>query len=109
MYLTAAPCAPGTFSETGLAPCEKCPISTYQPESGKTFCYHCEFDQLTDTEGATSKEDCGELIKVELDNTYIYSVVYVVSTIVHVHLVLSSVFMSVVMLYLEVLCTVRYA
>ena len=81
MYLTAAPCAPGTFSETGLAPCEKCPISTYQPESGKTFCYHCEFDQLTDTEGATSKEDCGELIKVELHNTYIYSVVYLISTL----------------------------
>ena len=61
-HLSAAPCAPGTFSETGLAPCEKCPVSTYQPASGKTFCHRCEFDQLTDTEGAASKDACGELI-----------------------------------------------
>ena len=60
MIYFAAQCAPGTFSKTGLAPCEMCPVGTYQPSSGKTFCHRCEFDQLTDTEGATSKDDCGE-------------------------------------------------
>ena len=57
----SAPCQPGTFSETGLSPCQKCPIGTYQNVSRANFCYFCDFGLVTDEEGATSVDDCGML------------------------------------------------
>ena len=39
LYL--ALCAPGTYSDTGYEPCQKCPISHYQRLYGSKFCLPC--------------------------------------------------------------------
>ena len=51
-------CPPGQKSDTGLAPCSKCAIGTYQPESSATSCRSCPRGQTTDSEGSTSLLQC---------------------------------------------------
>ena len=62
IYNSIAPCPAGSFSTTGLAPCEPCPIGTYQGESGSKLCIKCEFDQVTNAIGSLNKDECGEFI-----------------------------------------------
>ena len=37
-------CPINHYSPTGLAPCERCPKGTYQPDIGKSFCFPCRSD-----------------------------------------------------------------
>ena len=48
----------GRYSDTGLTPCNACPVGQYQPETGKTSCVKCPSGQTTDTTGATSQTQC---------------------------------------------------
>ena len=57
--LAAAPCTPGTASQTGLAPCKECMKGFYQPNSRANFCHKCDFGLKTHSSGSTRKEECG--------------------------------------------------
>ena len=54
----AQKCPMGRYSDTGLTPCNACPVGQYQPETGKTSCVKCPSGQTTDTTGATSQTQC---------------------------------------------------
>ncbi|XP_070554221.1 sushi, von Willebrand factor type A, EGF and pentraxin domain-containing protein 1-like [Ptychodera flava] len=51
-------CRPGTYSQTGLATCNSCPIGTYQDNYGSTACVACEDGLTTWTWGAVSADFC---------------------------------------------------
>ncbi|XP_019641732.1 PREDICTED: sushi, von Willebrand factor type A, EGF and pentraxin domain-containing protein 1-like [Branchiostoma belcheri] len=53
-------CQPGTFSSTTMAPCENCPIGTYQTEVGSSSCTNCQPQQTTNITGSTSSNFCFE-------------------------------------------------
>ena len=53
------PCAPGTASRNGLAPCDNCQKGFYQSGIGANVCFKCEYGQTTRNPGSTRKEDCG--------------------------------------------------
>ena len=40
-------CAPGTYSDTGLAPCAQCPVNFFQPLSGQRQCFECHTTEET--------------------------------------------------------------
>ena len=58
---TAATCAPGTASRSGVSPCKECEKGFYQSESGAQFCHKCDFRQTTRSSGSTRKKDCSKL------------------------------------------------
>ena len=35
-------CLPGSYSQSGMEPCNNCPINTYQPLFGGKHCLVCE-------------------------------------------------------------------
>ncbi|XP_006873054.1 PREDICTED: signal peptide, CUB and EGF-like domain-containing protein 2 isoform X2 [Chrysochloris asiatica] len=51
-------CQPGEYSMDGFAPCQLCPLGTYQPDAGRTSCFPCGGDLPTKHMGATSFQDC---------------------------------------------------
>lgn len=57
IFLTAF-CGRGTFSATGLATCNVCPIGSYQPLTGRTYCHTCQMGLTTWTEGSFALEHC---------------------------------------------------
>ncbi|XP_030845744.1 sushi, von Willebrand factor type A, EGF and pentraxin domain-containing protein 1-like [Strongylocentrotus purpuratus] len=53
-------CQPGYSSFTGLAPCNHCPIGTYQEEFFATECTSCPVGTTTVNKGSTSSLECIE-------------------------------------------------
>ncbi|XP_053562764.1 signal peptide, CUB and EGF-like domain-containing protein 3 [Bombina bombina] len=51
-------CPSGHFSADGFKPCQSCPRGTYQPESGRTYCFPCGGGLGTRQEGAITFQDC---------------------------------------------------
>ncbi|XP_031425283.1 signal peptide, CUB and EGF-like domain-containing protein 2 isoform X3 [Clupea harengus] len=51
-------CFPGQYSHDGLIPCQPCPLGTYQPEVGRTFCFPCGGALITKHSGAVSFQSC---------------------------------------------------
>nr|XP_046205072.1 signal peptide, CUB and EGF-like domain-containing protein 2 isoform X3 [Oncorhynchus gorbuscha] len=51
-------CPPGQFSHDGFIPCLPCPLGTYQPEMGRTSCFHCGGNLVTKHNGAVSFQEC---------------------------------------------------
>ncbi|XP_022105685.1 fibropellin-1-like isoform X2 [Acanthaster planci] len=54
-------CPPGSYSETGLAPCLPCARRYYQPNSQKRRCLLCPGRTTTAGTGSTSVEQCGDM------------------------------------------------
>lgn len=54
----SVPCAAGSFSETGVEPCELCPVGTYQTFSNKKKCVKCPEGHVTRGKGALSGNEC---------------------------------------------------
>ncbi|XP_076132837.1 signal peptide, CUB and EGF-like domain-containing protein 3 [Alosa pseudoharengus] len=54
----ASQCSAGSVSSDGFKPCHLCPLGSYQPEAGRTFCHPCGGGLGTRREGATSFIDC---------------------------------------------------
>ncbi|GFR67138.1 sushi, von Willebrand factor type A, EGF and pentraxin domain containing 1, mRNA protein, partial [Elysia marginata] len=54
----AAPCPRGHVSETGLAPCFRCPHHSYQPDTGQSQCLLCPPGLVTASSGAETVESC---------------------------------------------------
>ncbi|XP_019857851.1 PREDICTED: uncharacterized protein LOC109586118 isoform X1 [Amphimedon queenslandica] len=50
-------CAPGTYSDTGYEPCQKCPVSHYQTLYGSKFCLPCTKESNIST---CIKDQCKE-------------------------------------------------
>lgn len=55
-------CPPGTYSDTGLAPCAPCPVNFFQPLSGQRSCFECHSTEETLSRGAVSKDSCQDVI-----------------------------------------------
>ncbi|KAF4522838.1 hypothetical protein B566_EDAN008100 [Ephemera danica] len=53
-----AKCSPGSYSDTGLAPCAQCPRHFFQAASGQTSCSECPSDMQTRGLGASGREEC---------------------------------------------------
>ncbi|KAF7987305.1 hypothetical protein HCN44_003067 [Aphidius gifuensis] len=53
-----AKCAPGTYSDTGLAPCVVCPKNFYQAQHGATTCIECPTNMFTDKSNSAGREEC---------------------------------------------------
>uniref|UniRef100_A0A6Q2YSH2 Signal peptide, CUB domain, EGF-like 2 n=1 Tax=Esox lucius TaxID=8010 RepID=A0A6Q2YSH2_ESOLU len=51
-------CPPGQFSHDGFIPCLPCTLGTYQPEMGRTSCFHCGGNLVTKHHGAVSFQEC---------------------------------------------------
>uniref|UniRef100_A0A4W5K9B6 Signal peptide, CUB and EGF-like domain-containing protein 2 n=1 Tax=Hucho hucho TaxID=62062 RepID=A0A4W5K9B6_9TELE len=51
-------CPLGQFSHDGFIPCLPCPLGTYQPEMGRTSCFHCGGNLVTKHNGAVSFQEC---------------------------------------------------
>ncbi|XP_045073054.1 signal peptide, CUB and EGF-like domain-containing protein 2 isoform X4 [Coregonus clupeaformis] len=51
-------CPSGQFSHDGFIPCLPCPLGTYQPEVGRTSCFHCGGNLVTKHNGAVSFQEC---------------------------------------------------
>jgi hypothetical protein len=56
-----AKCAPGTYSDTGLAPCAPCPLNFFQPLSGQRQCFECHTTEETLKVGTSSKDECQDV------------------------------------------------
>ncbi|XP_041479272.1 sushi, von Willebrand factor type A, EGF and pentraxin domain-containing protein 1-like [Lytechinus variegatus] len=54
-------CEPGHRSNTGIAPCTKCPIGSFQPSKQMTFCIECPANTTTVAEGATLGDLCQDI------------------------------------------------
>ncbi|XP_014661399.1 PREDICTED: uncharacterized protein LOC106804646 [Priapulus caudatus] len=54
----SVPCAPGTYSDTGLAPCQPCRRDFYQNLAGNKFCNECPALTSTESSGAMSIAQC---------------------------------------------------
>ncbi|CAN8006560.1 unnamed protein product, partial [Ixodes hexagonus] len=54
-------CQPGSYSETGLEPCEPCRIGFYQTTEGQRNCQECRVPTTTLKEGTKSSFDCVEV------------------------------------------------
>uniref|UniRef100_A0A4D5RGI3 Putative tyrosine kinase eph ephrin receptor family n=1 Tax=Ixodes scapularis TaxID=6945 RepID=A0A4D5RGI3_IXOSC len=52
------PCAPGTYSSTGLGPCMACPQGTFQDKTQQTFCQFCPRGSTTEGIGSLVKDNC---------------------------------------------------
>ncbi|XP_030846782.1 fibropellin-1-like [Strongylocentrotus purpuratus] len=53
-----AACEPGHYSESGVAPCVRCPMGSYQPSRQMTFCIGCPGNKTTLTDGAILSIQC---------------------------------------------------
>ena len=51
-------CAPGTFSQDGLTPCEPCPVGRYQDELGQTSCKLAPAGSYVDQTGSEQAIQC---------------------------------------------------
>jgi CUB/sushi domain-containing protein len=51
-------CAPGTYSSSGVEPCEPCEKGSYQPEEGKLNCLPCSGKKSTHGPGAKNESYC---------------------------------------------------
>ena len=54
-------CAPGYYSETGLAPCAPCPVNFFQHLSGQRECFECHSTETTAGPGTSSKDECRDV------------------------------------------------
>ncbi|XP_059141737.1 uncharacterized protein LOC131929503 isoform X2 [Physella acuta] len=61
-------CDAGTYSMTGIKPCEVCTRGTYQPLVGRKGCDPCPFGMSTLSSGSTLKADC-KFYSILLGNT----------------------------------------
>ncbi|GFU12555.1 sushi, von Willebrand factor type A, EGF and pentraxin domain-containing protein 1 [Nephila pilipes] len=57
----AAPCKPGTYSDTGLEPCNLCDYGFYQNRSQQKVCEACPLQTSTKTMGSTAEKDCKKI------------------------------------------------
>ena len=55
-------CPPGSYSDTGLAPCAPCPVNFFQPLSGQLRCFECHTTEETLGSGTSSKDECQDVI-----------------------------------------------
>ncbi|XP_065668355.1 sushi, von Willebrand factor type A, EGF and pentraxin domain-containing protein 1 isoform X2 [Hydra vulgaris] len=53
------PCAPGSYSNTGLEHCHLCSKGTYQPKPYSNECIKCPGSSTTLSEGSKHLEECG--------------------------------------------------
>lgn len=53
-----AKCSPGSYSDTGLAPCAPCPKNFFQPQAGQTSCFECPTEMQTGSIAAMGREEC---------------------------------------------------
>jgi len=53
-----AKCLPGTYSESGLEPCGKCPVNFYQNSLNGTSCIECPLNKRTIRSGGNAIEAC---------------------------------------------------
>ena len=68
----SVPCAPGTYSQTGVEPCLPCARGTYQSAKKQTSCLRCDGSKSTYGEGASSTSQCvGELYPRQMEATRI--------------------------------------
>ena len=51
-------CVPGTYSDTGLEPCNPCPRNFFQPLEGQTRCIECPSGNRTINEGSILPSSC---------------------------------------------------
>ncbi|XP_060604924.1 sushi, von Willebrand factor type A, EGF and pentraxin domain-containing protein 1-like [Ruditapes philippinarum] len=51
-------CSPGYFSSTTMEQCSACPVGTYQPEKGQSYCLSCPAGKTTSKTNSTSADDC---------------------------------------------------
>jgi hypothetical protein len=51
-------CTRGTYSRTGMGPCNKCPLNTYQDVEGQTRCKKCPNGTATFSAGAANRSHC---------------------------------------------------
>lgn len=51
-------CLPGQYSHDGFVPCLPCPLGTYQPEVGRTFCFPCGGNLVTKRSSAVTFQEC---------------------------------------------------
>ena len=58
IFLFLEPCQPGSWSRTGYAPCDLCPLNFYQDESNAMECKECATDSITANAGAQSVTEC---------------------------------------------------
>lgn len=64
------PCAPGTYSQTGVGPCLPCPKGRYQPSRKQTSCLLCGSGKSTYGEGASTLKQCiGECMRIDYYKT----------------------------------------
>lgn len=56
-----AKCPPGSYSDTGLAPCAPCPTNFFQPLSGQRQCFECHTTEETLGVGTSSKDECQDV------------------------------------------------
>ncbi|CAL1545258.1 unnamed protein product, partial [Lymnaea stagnalis] len=54
-------CLPGSFSPSGLEPCETCALGSYQSDYSADFCYTCSKGKTTHKRGSRREEDCEEV------------------------------------------------
>ncbi|KAG8430266.1 hypothetical protein GDO86_018117 [Hymenochirus boettgeri] len=58
------------FSLMGLKPCDLCPLGTYQPDGGRTFCFPCGGGLMTKHSGSTSFQDCETKVQCSPGHAY---------------------------------------
>ena len=51
-------CAPGTYSASGVEPCQPCEKGFYQPDEGKLSCFPCKGKTSTYGPGDKSESYC---------------------------------------------------
>jgi len=56
-------CLPGSFSSTGLEPCETCPLGYYQPHYAETSCLPCPPGMTTWRRGTRQLNHCRGLLR----------------------------------------------
>ncbi|XP_046368445.2 uncharacterized protein LOC124143488 isoform X2 [Haliotis rufescens] len=73
-----APCPNGSYSDTGLEPCTKCPIGQYQALEGSTTCKSCAEKEITPSVGSEQQSDCYQqstqvfrLRKADIGSTFV--------------------------------------
>ncbi|CAH1773671.1 unnamed protein product, partial [Owenia fusiformis] len=54
-----AQCLPGSFSETGVEPCQTCEKGYFQPDYAQFQCLECQENKTTWRRGARQKSQCG--------------------------------------------------
>uniref|UniRef100_A0A8D0CAD4 Signal peptide, CUB and EGF-like domain-containing protein 2 n=1 Tax=Salvator merianae TaxID=96440 RepID=A0A8D0CAD4_SALMN len=55
---TKVQCSPGHFYNTTTHRCIRCPLGTYQPEFGQSYCIACPGNTTTDYDGSTNVTHC---------------------------------------------------